>query len=325
MSADEEKILEPKQLSTWVREQEERPESPWLIKDWMQCDSAIQITGPATTGHKTWFGMSIAMIVGSGKPVELLQPAATQTPVLYCLQEGPSKPSAGRFRQLERGLGIQIADLPIHFSHRRQFFLDDDYAMRWIGSYARDNGIKLVVIDTLAKVNRGDENSSKDIGNCMRGIDKIRNAAKGCSVLYLHHVGKPPSERQGPRDIDDETRGSSALAGGYDIHIAVRKRMESQKHLDVTVRGNQLQEKYYALQWYIEPDKAHFTLHVTKPGMVPDTLKDELANKLQEDQGYTQGDLERVWGISRSQVKQVIAQLEDENTLEYKSKQYWLT
>lgn len=317
--------LKPRKLIDWVVEQEQKPDPPWLLRDLMQADSAIQVTGPATRGHKTWWAMACSMALASGKKVELLDPMSGAMPVLYLLQEGPAKPSADRFRKLEKGLGIEVAQLPILFAHRQQFFLDDDKGMDELGMFAKLNGIKLVVIDTLAKVNRGDENSSKDIGQCMRGIDRIRNAAKGCSIMYLHHVGKPPGEKSGPRDIDDETRGSSALAGGYDIHLAFRKRFDSQKHLDLTVRGNQLAEKYYEVQWFIENDKASFRMGEVEPGDVAESLKDELVEKLMTERGYSQADLERVWCIGRAQVKQVVSKLLEEGVVSYRSKQYWLT
>jgi hypothetical protein len=316
-------IIKPQRVSSWVEEQECKPESPWILKDLMQCDSAIQLTGPATIGHKSWFAKACAMVVSSGKSYALLEPLGA-LPVLYCLQEGPAKPTAGRFRKLEKGLGIPLVDLHLEFSHRQQFFLDDDKAMSEIGAYCKLNGIKLAIIDTLAKVNRGDENSSRDIGACMRGIDRIRNAAPGCSVLYVHHVGKPNKERNGPVDIDEETRGSSALAGAYDIHIALRKRFESQKHLDMTVRGNQLAEKYYSVKWFIENERAYFEMDETKPGDVAESLKDELVNKLMPDRGYRQSDLARIWQLTSAQVKQVVGQLLQENVIEERSKQLWL-
>lgn len=317
------KVVEPAKLIDWVKEQEAKDDSPWLMKDLMQADSAIQVTGPATRGFKTWFAMATAMVLASNKKVEALEPLGGPHPVLYLLQEGPAKPSADRFRKLEKGLGIQLDGLPIQFAHRQQFFLDDNKHVDEIRGFILDHGIKLTVIDTLAKVNRGDENSSRDVGACMRGIDVLRKS--GCGIMYLHHVGKPPGEKSGPRDIDDETRGSSALAGGYDIHLAFRKRFDSQKHLDLTVRGNQLPEKYYEVQWYVEEDQARFSMRETEPGDVAESLKDELVLKLMPERGYLQADLERVWGIGRAQVKQVANKLLEEKVMEYRQKQYWIT
>jgi RecA-family ATPase len=315
--------VKPNKLIDWVRATEARPDPPWLLRDMLQGDSAIQITGAATRSYKTWFAMTVGLVLASGKRTELLDPIAP-VGVLMLEQEGPAKPTADRFRKLERGLGIDMSAINFHFEHRRPFFLDSASDMNEVSTFVKQNDVRLVIIDTLAKVTRGDENSSRDVGAAMRGIDSIRNAAPGCSVMYLHHIRKPPGENRGPIDIDDETRGSSALNGFYDEHLAFRKRFDSQKHLDLTVRGNQLPEKYYEVTWFVETEKAYLQMREAQAGDVAESLKDELVNKLMPDRGYRQSDLARIWQLTSAQVKQVVGQLLQENVLEERSKQLWL-
>jgi len=53
----------------------------------------------------------------------------------------------------------------------------------------------------------GEENSAKDFGLFIAGVDRIRRVT-GAAVLLIHHCGK-----------DGKTRGSTALPGALDVHM----------------------------------------------------------------------------------------------------------
>ena len=74
-------------------------------------------------------------------------------------------------------------------------------------------GVKLVVIDTLARCLSGDENSSVDMNHFIQAIDRIRETF-GAHVLIVHHSGKTQS--LGPR-------GHSALLAAADVCVRVEK------------------------------------------------------------------------------------------------------
>jgi hypothetical protein len=66
----------------------------------------------------------------------------------------------------------------------------------------------LIVVDTLARcMTGGEENSAKDVGLFVAGVDRVRHAT-GAAVLIVHHVGK-----------GGDVRGSSALPGALDTQI----------------------------------------------------------------------------------------------------------
>jgi hypothetical protein len=71
----------------------------------------------------------------------------------------------------------------------------------------------LVVIDTLARcLVGGEENSARDVGLWIAGVDRIR-AHTGAAVLVIHHTGKSGGQE----------RGSSALRGAADTMILVER------------------------------------------------------------------------------------------------------
>ena len=70
----------------------------------------------------------------------------------------------------------------------------------------------LIIIDTLARCFvGGDENSAKDAGLFIDGLDRIRTAT-GATVLVVHHVGK-----------SGDARGSSAFPGAFDTIIEAKR------------------------------------------------------------------------------------------------------
>lgn len=73
--------------------------------------------------------------------------------------------------------------------------------------------IVLIVLDTLARFNFGDENSAKDISRLVAVLDLLRQTFN-CCVLVVHHTGKNPANGM---------RGSSALLGAMDTVFEVRR------------------------------------------------------------------------------------------------------
>lgn len=72
---------------------------------------------------------------------------------------------------------------------------------------------RLIVVDTLARCAVGlDENSSKDMGLFVRGLDKIRDSMNAGTVLAVHHTGKDKTT----------ARGSSAIEGAMDAVYQLR-------------------------------------------------------------------------------------------------------
>ena len=70
----------------------------------------------------------------------------------------------------------------------------------------------LIVLDTLARCNDGDENSTTDMSKLIQAIDGIK-AATGAAVLLVHHRGH----------VEGRARGSSALLGAADAVIGLEK------------------------------------------------------------------------------------------------------
>jgi hypothetical protein len=291
----------PPLLRDWCAEVDADPSPEWLVEDLILSDAAVLMSGAPTRSFKSWLAFQLALTVATGKPQGQLRPGkeleGVGAGVLILEFEGPRKSTRNRFRMLENSNNMRVDDVEnLWFSHREERYLDDPQDIEDITRFVARNNIKLVILDTFAKCSRGDENSAKDTSRTMHGLDKLRNAGAAC--VYIHHTRKPPMNAA-TQDVDDEIRGSSALAGFYDVHLALRRRREEQAHIDLTVRSNEAEEKYFTVQWHIdgEADTALLDLRrVDEVGELTDSFCEErIAQVLDTTKTYGKAALMRHW------------------------------
>ena len=82
-----------------------------------------------------------------------------------------------------------------------------------------DNGVRLVVIDTLQRYFDGDENSQQDMGEFVNFIQHFQQA--GAAVIVVHHS---------PKGDKKDMRGSTVLRGAADVAIMMEKLGEMPNH-----------------------------------------------------------------------------------------------
>lgn len=294
--------FQPMRLDLWCAAVDREPEPLWLVPGFIPSDSAVLISGSAKVSHKTWLAEVLCWVVASGLPVGLFE-CQTPGPVLWIEEEGPRKQMRNRVKFLAKGSGLDVEGLPIFFAHRQGVMIDDPARTEQICAFVRAHRVKLVILDTWAKVKLGDENSVQDMTRAMQALDRIRHANPGCSVLFIHHLRK--EGRDGSVDIDDEIRGSSAMAGFYDTHLAIRKRRKNQPYLELTVRSSDAEEAYYHVQWDISSKDETATFEVMRVDGedVQDDFMTECASKLIPGHAYTERQLRDAWpGVARDQV-----------------------
>lgn len=68
---------------------------------------------------------------------------------------------------------------------------------------------RLMILDTLRRFHREDENASGPMSEVIGRMEQIANDT-GCSILFLHHAGKAAA-MMGAGDLQQASRGSSVL------------------------------------------------------------------------------------------------------------------
>lgn len=82
-----------------------------------------------------------------------------------------------------------------------------DKQLDWL--VQQGNGARLIVIDTLSRVHRLDENSSCDMSRLLGALEYI-STRTGAALIFAHHVSKGAA-RDGQGDQQHAARGSSVL------------------------------------------------------------------------------------------------------------------
>lgn len=204
----------PPTLDEWAASVLDDPAPKWIVKDLIPADNLVLISGHPKDSKKTWLGMWLA-----------LEAAASDFKVAYIYREGARRPTLQRFEALMEGGGIRPeASRNIFFHHRGNFWLDDAEQVKNAVKFVKKNDIKLMFVDTFAKSVMSDENSSKDVGRAINATERLRDA--GATVVLIHHLRKAghalSNGTSGTPEPDKDLRGSSALAGAYETHLAIR-------------------------------------------------------------------------------------------------------
>lgn len=307
MKAPEHKDWPPPQLDAWAAEVDSEPSPTWLIPNFLPTDAAVMLSGKAKISYKTWLAFTFAKCVASGESVSIFDPTRAG-PVLIIEEEGPRKSTRARWKWLQNGLGIHTDGLPIYFLHRANVLLDEKLWLDRVVNFVQEKRVLLVILDTISRVQRGDENSVQDVSRAATFINKIRMANPGnCTVLMLHHLRKSEYSEE-ETDIDDDLRGSSAWAGYYDSHLAARKRSPNQPYIKLVARHKDWEESVYHMVWNINKDyeSADFTLVKADPETVSADLRATCLDKLLPGETYSSKDLQKVWGIGREQTQQIL-------------------
>jgi hypothetical protein len=183
-----------------------RPAAVPIVDGILYADTTAQLVGNSAS-YKSFQALAITEAVAGGHDWQGYK--TRKMPTVYVSAEGAA------------GLGQRIKALQIRHQRpcKAQFILqavqihkpeDVDELLVAIAQLPEKPG--LIVLDTLARCFvGGDENSAKDAGLFVAGLDRIRQAT-GATVVIVHH-----NNRSGT------SRGSSAFEGAMDTIIQASK------------------------------------------------------------------------------------------------------
>lgn len=307
-------------LWTWVNDELSKPGKKWLLEDFILEDGVHIISGPPTTGYKSWTMYTMAMVLASGESRWGMSP--TDAFPCWILQlESPGRPTAERFVRIKRGMNVETK-APIWMSHLSAHALDREGDVSELCQFIEQEGIRVLFVDTLAKARtRGSENSADDVGRLFQQVDRIR--ALGCATVFAHHqkkLGEYEQENLDDIDIDQIMRGSSAISGAYDLTIGVLPdRSGHDTRLRWIVRSNEDVQKQYSAQWIIQGDAetgtATLDLHPYDASFGAEMSIDRFTLALMPGQVYTWSRLQKIAGTSDEVLREMIDGLEIQQRL----------
>lgn len=187
------------------------PEQIYLV-DRLVPDAGFTIFSGAPRSYKTFVLLELARCVASGQP--FLGHFNTQQANVLLIDEENGE----RLLQQRIGLLGIGKDLPIFYTPTMGFTLTDESVESAIKK-CDENGIGLVIIDSLIRVHGAEENSAKEMATVSRQLRKFTE--NGVAVIVTQHHRKQGNFNGG---AGDAMRGSSEILAAADGHIGMSRK-----------------------------------------------------------------------------------------------------
>jgi len=184
-----------------------QPPAQPIVEGLIYAGDLILPYGEAGSKKTYAFGCSLAVCVAAGK--NWLHFNTNRTKVLILDEESGERRLSRRLAESIRG---ELADdsIDLDYISLANFKLDDPVDVALVQMEIVNSGAGLVIIDALADIMDGDENSKQDTQPVFSALRKIADTTNA-AIIIIHH-----SNRAGGY------RGSSAIKGAVDLMIEVR-------------------------------------------------------------------------------------------------------
>lgn len=187
---------------------ENLPPARWLIKGYVPEGGLVGVYGPS--GHnKSFTIVDMAGCVATG--MDWHGAPVAQCPVLYIVGEG----QRGVRKRLQAWQKVKGA-LSGLFVMPVAPMLPDDLQALQAAIDTMDDRPRVIILDTLARTFKGNENDAEDMGGWLRAVSEMQRRYDA-TLIFVHHTGK---------DLDKKDRGHSSLRAASDTMIRVQKRGE---------------------------------------------------------------------------------------------------
>lgn len=238
--------------------------------------TGVTLLGGPPKSYKTLLTLQIAVSVASGRPAVIGRVISRGGPVLFIEEEGGRTNFRNRLDAVLAAAEVAPSDADLYFALHQGVRLDDVAWVEHLDRQLAQMTPALVVLDPLAFLHDGEENSNSDMARVMKHLVRLAQQ-HSTSVLVIHHLSKP-GERSSGR-ATDRLRGASALGGATDANLILEKRKDNAARLQGEFRDDD------DIQMGLEFDPDRLTLGATEavPGRASRQLTPHAAAALLDD------------------------------------------
>ena len=192
----------------------------WIASHLVSEGRLVSLVGPAKSG-KSLLALNCAAAIASGR--DFFGEPTKQCTVLYIDQENSAQ--ADVKPRLEK-MGYQWTDLEEHFILSSLGKFDDfntEQGANALIALLEQHHVKVVFIDTIARVVTGKENDNDTYNDLYRYLER-QIKSLGISLTRLDHTGK---------EVDKGARGASAKQGDVDMTVVLTRPSYSKMRLKI--------------------------------------------------------------------------------------------
>ncbi len=181
-------------------------EPDWLIAS-LWAEQAVGFIGGTPKSCKTWLALELAVAVASGRPCLGRFAVRDPGPVLLYTAEDGAADVRRRVAAIATARKIELERLAVGLITEPSLQLDRPGDQHRLAATLAKVKPRMMVLDPLVRLHRGDENSASDISHLLaflRGLQREHAVA----IAIVHHIRKAPSTGQ----------PGQALRGSGDLH-----------------------------------------------------------------------------------------------------------
>ncbi len=190
---------------------------PWIVDGWLARGECVMVAAEPSAG-KSLLSLDLALAASTGRGFLTVLPIrGGPYRVLYLDLENPERLVRWRLRKLCHALKIEPDDaggLPLRYVCQPSLDLGDPEDREALFGVVEEFRPQIVIIDSLVRSHRGDENSNSAMRDLFAQIHRLP-ADYDCGVIAAHHLAKPSKERPAD-DIRYRIRGASDTLGAVD-------------------------------------------------------------------------------------------------------------
>lgn len=192
------------------------PSEQWLIRPLWGRTSVGLLCGHPKLG-KSWLLLELAASVASGAPALGLFPVERQGPVLLYMAEDALTSVRSRIEAICEHRRLDIAAVDMHVICSPSLRLDLERDQQRLAASLADLQPRLLLLDPLVRIHRGDENSSADV-SALLGYFRELQRTYDLAIIIVHHANKKHWAHPG-----QALRGSSDLWAFGDSNAYLRR------------------------------------------------------------------------------------------------------
>jgi len=192
------------------------PGGGWLVEGlWGR--QAVGVVGGIPKAGKTWLGLDLAVAVAAGVPALGRFRVHDPGTVLLYIAEDQAHEVRERIAGIAQSAGVDLERLPVGLITEPALRLDLDADRDRLNAALAKLKPRLLVLDPLVRLHRGDENSSAEISDIL-GFLRQMQREHSTAILLVHHVRKA-----GAGDTGQALRGSGDLHAWGDSNLYVTR------------------------------------------------------------------------------------------------------
>ncbi len=271
----------------------EPPKNKWVIEGLIPYQCMTLVSG-APASYKTWLLLKMALTICEGTSLFGKFPCE-QNNVLIINEEDYWGSVRERLQLLGAGKGLNI-----YLLSQKGFLVSDENAVEMLLEVCEEKKIGVIIMDSLVRISKADENSASEMSEVFRIIKKF--CQNSMTVIVTHHDRK---EGKKPSSPEARLRGSSDILASADCHLAIKRDKNNRNKISIEQTKIRQGKEIEPFELEIKEDKTRVDFDYLG-GYQKDQNKKDLAMKAVKSILKKEKD-----GMSIGKIKKKVKELKD--------------